>query len=948
MARGKIHEQAQSTILLNGKQAEDEMKKLTTKADEFGKKKREAFEQNDLVAYKKWDNALKSNEKEQKNLIKATEKVIDVLEDLNGASIDEVSKAAKKATAELRKMKQTDPGYKEKEQQTIALNKRYREMSQHLRGIQTAGSSAFKSVTSFIKSNLLSLGSFALSLTGVFMILKNMITKTNQFEKAMSSLSAITGVTGKELDFYRAKSMEFSGQTLKSAKQIVEAFELVGSIRPELLRNKEALAEVTKQAIILSEATGGKLALEDAARATAGTLNQFSIESENANRVVNALAAGSKYGSANVVQITDAMKDFGTVAAQGNVTLEESVGLIETLAEKQIIGSEAGTKLRNILIILQGDQKNYKDGVFNLQLALENLASENMNVTELTKMFGKENLVAAQILMTSKDKVREYTEAVTGTSTALEQQAIQNNNVASMLTKLSTSWDTFMLKLNNSNGKLFEHLRFINAIMEVINKNKDENKELKLYNDDGTINDLKLSTLTMKELNEELGKLDNSKQIYFSNWQSYTGEEKAFWATHFDIVKENIEKVNVLIAKNEAEEAAKRKVEEEKRLAAIKAENEKAIELKIEMMREANERYKLMMDIMRDENGAGTATRPERMPEEENVPDTWENPADAMNTLYQEQLLILQQQRAQGLIDQEEYNTNELALETSHLILMLGIRQTTGQKTLDIEQKLAELGIQQRKTLSDDEKKLLDERLKEAQHFVGMYQNTMSNLGSAIVLGMQGNKDAMKGILRDMLFMWLDYLKKLILIKQVEILTIAMATWDSISTAGIAGAIKAAAIIAIVEAAFAGLKGAIGNDLYVGGYTPSGSWDEPKGIVHSNEFVGNRYATANPTVRPVLDIIDYAQRNGSISSLNLPAVMAASQGNTQIINRNSSSTINNNGGGAVASDPELALLIKQLNERLSQPIEAVVRGNSDYYREHSRIMDKYNKLNQNP
>src|SRR5690606_12230298 len=43
---------------------------------------------------------------------------------------------------------------------------------------------------------------------------------------------------------------------------------------------------------------------------------------------------------------------------------------------------------------------------------------------------------------------------------------------------------------------------------------------------------------------------------------------------------------------------------------------------------------------------------------------------------------------------------------------------------------------------------------------------------------------------------------------------------------------------------------------------------------NGNEFVANAQAVENPSVRPVLDIIDTAQRNGSISTLNLEKIMA--------------------------------------------------------------------------
>ena len=74
---------------------------------------------------------------------------------------------------------------------------------------------------------------------------------------------------------------------------------------------------------------------------------------------------------------------------------------------------------------------------------------------------------------------------------------------------------------------------------------------------------------------------------------------------------------------------------------------------------------------------------------------------------------------------------------------------------------------------------------------------------------------------------------------------------------GLVGIAKASAKIVLITAAFETAKGILGG-FYTGGYTGGGDWDEPKGVVHSNEFVANRFAVANPAVRPVLDLIDVA------------------------------------------------------------------------------------------
>ena len=82
-----------------------------------------------------------------------------------------------------------------------------------------------------------------------------------------------------------------------------------------------------------------------------------------------------------------------------------------------------------------------------------------------------------------------------------------------------------------------------------------------------------------------------------------------------------------------------------------------------------------------------------------------------------------------------------------------------------------------------------------------------------------------------------------------------------------AGAIQVAAIKKQQQAQAAGYAS--------GGFTPSGRWDEPQGIVHSDEFVANRFATGNAEIRPALNLIDRAQRNNTVGSLTADDVTAS-------------------------------------------------------------------------
>lgn len=323
------------------------------------------------------------------------------------------------------------------------------------------------------------LGGFGitLGLTAIVGGIKSVIQSSMAFEKSLSSLRAITGVTAKEMEFFRQKALMMSKDSVKSATEIVKAFELVGSKAPELLKNKEALAAVTDQSIILSEATGGKLGLEESVNAVTAAMNTFGISSLEAGRIAAVFAAGSKEGSAEVSSLTESFKNAGTVAASANMTFEETVAMLEVMGEKSIYGADAGTKLKGSIMKLQQAQLGYQSGSFNLRDALDemnkkvaSLGSEMERTAYITDVFQSENVTTGTIMLQNVDKFDKLTKAVTGTNTAIEQQARQNDNLSTSAAKLGNAWDSWMISLNNSNGVLKSILDYVTKVIDKVSQ----------------------------------------------------------------------------------------------------------------------------------------------------------------------------------------------------------------------------------------------------------------------------------------------------------------------------------------------------------------------------------------------------------------------------------------------------------------------------------------------
>lgn len=277
------------------------------------------------------------------------------------------------------------------------------------------------------------------------------------YEAALDNLSALTGVTGTALEQFAASAEQLTNiqlgdsEIVNSAASIVEAFKLVGGAQPELLKSAEALEEVTKQTIILSKASGDTLTASVDAVIT--TLGQYSLGASEAERVTNELAAGAKAGASEIPDTTKALKEFGTTAAVVNVTTAESVALIQTLAEQQLKGAEAGTQLRNILArIASADVlprnaltalrdagvsiETLKDNTLPLETRLAELSKLAGDTSKLVKVFGLENLTAAQILTQNVGRYKEFTTAITGTNEAYRQAETNAGNLRTQFSNL--------------------------------------------------------------------------------------------------------------------------------------------------------------------------------------------------------------------------------------------------------------------------------------------------------------------------------------------------------------------------------------------------------------------------------------------------------------------------------------------------------------------------------
>lgn len=1101
-----IDQVATVEVRVNGEEAKQELKNLETIASGLKKKLADAYEAGDTSKIKQVTSELRKTEAQIKTLKKDTTALTEVMNNLDKATPKELRATLTAINRQLNSghIKRGSAEWKYYQQQaklvTAELQKIKTEV-QETEGWLTRFNNGFSKW-----GGLLATG--AATITGVSMALNTLRNNRDAKESSQAELKALTGLDDSSIQWLTEQAeklsttMDESGLRIRqSSDEILQAYMLIGSKKPELLKDKEALNAVTIEAMRLAAAA--KIDLKDAVTATTVSLNMYGESADQAARYVNVLAAGSKEGAADVSAQAASIKNAGVAASGAGVSIEQLQGTIQMLAEKGLEAEPAGTALRKFFLVLQTGPDETNPKVVGLQTALENLNKKSLSAAQIQTMFGEEAYSAATILIDNADKVRQYTEAVTDTSIAMEQAAINSDtNEAKMAQyrnsikeagielmerlnpslSLLTGWTTKIIValpklidwcikyksvLIASGSALAAYNIAVNAatiytktynfIVKVATASTNGfNKVLKLnpaglvlagltalvtYIFTKLIPNTDAATEAQRKYNEELQRTQEELERYKSIEDRYKNIDalnarqrqqlKSDAESELAIIEDKLSKEVIAYRKYYDEQKkviqARTDVDESQRKALLHSLDNQAEE-KSESLLILDRQQKVLRNIINsipeDKNTSVTTTVTTN---QETVKTTKENPQiTAENKRYYDELADLKKSYlASDEMTQQEYTSFMEDLEMRHLENMMAIaglepekRQQLGQKLLEMrirfkeecarldeedankrseetftrlekqyqleiqeatqkhyeqvtseeeywqqissiqdryysnllqsaqisEEKKAEIVAAMENKQLQNSKKVYDEKVRQFDSMSSAMQGMASDLGKSMADFFAGEEKDFGSFMSSILIILLDALEKQLIATQAA--AIAEVTIKDIAKKGVLiGMATAAAKIALITAAFETAKSVLGS-FDVGGYTGDGQWDEPRGIVHAGEFVANRYAVRNPAVRPVLDLIDQAQRNNTIGSLtsrdisrmlNTTVITQPSSGvPTQILNDNSEL-------GVVLRD--VSLVISKLNTRLNKPFTTVnsVTGKGGI----KEAMDQYNKLQSN-
>lgn len=425
-----IDQVATVEVRVNGEEAKQELKNLETIASGLKKELANAYQAGDTSKIKQVTSELRKTEAQIKTLKKDTTALTEVMNNLDKATPKELRATLTAINRQLNSghIKRGSAEWKYYQQQAKLVTAELQKIKTEVQ--ETEGwLSRFNN--GFAKwGGLLATG--AATITGVSMALNTLRNNRDSKESSQAELKALTGLDDESIQWLTKQAeqlsttMDESGLRIRqSSDEILQAYMLIGSKKPELLKDKEALNAVTIEAMRLAAAA--KIDLKDAVTATTVSLNMYGESADQAARYVNVLAAGSKEGAADVSAQAASIKNAGVAASGAGVSIEQLQGTIQMLAEKGLEAEPAGTALRKFFLVLQTGPDETNPKVVGLQTALENLNKKSLTAAQIQTMFGEEAYSAATILIDNADKVRQYTEAVTDTNIAMEQAAINSD-----------------------------------------------------------------------------------------------------------------------------------------------------------------------------------------------------------------------------------------------------------------------------------------------------------------------------------------------------------------------------------------------------------------------------------------------------------------------------------------------------------------------------------------
>ena len=323
-------------------------------------------------------------------------------------------------------------------------------LSGSLKGVGAAANMATGGIRAMTMALLSSgVGVLVVGLGALVAGIGGVISKSAQYEKALSGLKAITGASSEDISRLSEEAKKLGSTTAFTASEVV-------ALQTELAKLGFKTDDISNStADVLDLAAALDVNLAEAAEFTGSLIRSFGLTTAETGRVVDVMAKSTSSSALNFESLRESLKLVAPVSTSVGVSLEKTTALLGVLADRGLKGSIAGTGLAKSFIMLS------KRGL-TLEQGIKKVTDSGFDLNTAIDLVGVVGAKTFITLAKGAEDIGKLEGALNNASGAAKSLADERlNNLKGDITILQSAWEGFILAIEDGSGALNKLGRFL-------------------------------------------------------------------------------------------------------------------------------------------------------------------------------------------------------------------------------------------------------------------------------------------------------------------------------------------------------------------------------------------------------------------------------------------------------------------------------------------------------
>lgn len=301
---------------------------------------------------------------------------------------------------------------------------------------------------------------------GAFQVLGGAISIIGDYEQANANLAAVTQVSAREMDRLKDSSFALGASTKFTASEVAGLQTELGKLGftvPEILNSTGA---------VLSLASATQTDLAQTAVQVGAAIRAFQLDTSEAARVADVLAASTAQSALDMVKLDVALSQIAPVANQFGFSIENTVALMGKLADAGFEASTIATSTRSIILNLADSNGKLAKSLGgpartlpDVTAAMIKLRDSGIDLAGMLNLTDKRSVAAFANFLEGAEDINKLSKSLDNAGgTAQKMADIQLDTLQGRLTVLNSAYQGLILQQDKNNSGF---LTSIKTIIEV-------------------------------------------------------------------------------------------------------------------------------------------------------------------------------------------------------------------------------------------------------------------------------------------------------------------------------------------------------------------------------------------------------------------------------------------------------------------------------------------------